>query len=61
MVSPRFQSPNQRRQIPRALTMPLQVEVEVVEDVEAKPLEDLDDEMVMVERVEGGAAVLLVL
>jgi hypothetical protein len=41
--------------------MPLQVEVEVVEDVEAKPLEDLDDEMVMVERVEGGAAVLLVL
>jgi hypothetical protein len=41
--------------------MPLQVEVEVVEDVEAEPLEDLDDEMVMVERVEGGAAVLLVL
>jgi hypothetical protein len=39
--------------------MPLQVEVEVVEDVEAEPLEDLDDEMVMVERVEGGAAVLL--
>jgi hypothetical protein len=37
----------------------LQVEVDVVEDEEAEALEDLEDEMVIVEKVEGGAAVLL--
>ena len=63
MMSPnlKIQSPDQRTQSPRPLTVPLQVEVEGGADEEAEPLEDLDDEIVMVERVEASAAVLLLL
>ena len=43
------------------MTVPLQVDVEGGADEEAEPLEDLDDEIVMVERVEASAAVLLLL
>jgi short subunit fatty acids transporter len=51
-------------QSPRALIVPAQATAEevdaVVLDDEAEPAEeDLDDETVMVERVEAGAAVLL--
>jgi len=60
-----IQNPDQaqRTQIPRRLTVPAQGAVEEVDAVivgrEAGALEDLDDEMVIVERVEAGAAVLL--
>ena len=43
------------------MTVPLQVDVEGGAAEEAGPLEDLDDEIVMVERVEASAAVLLLL
>ena len=63
MISPNLyiKSPDQRIQSPRPLTVPLQVDVEGGADEEAGPLEDLDDEIVMVERVEASAAVLLLL
>jgi hypothetical protein len=66
MTSPEFQvqipDTAGRMQTPRLLIVPLHVEVEVkgvVVGKEAEPVEDLDDEMVVVEKVEAGAAVLL--
>jgi len=62
IAHPKITNQAQRTQSPARLTVPRQGVADAVGAVlvdDAEPLEDLEDETVMVERVEAGAAVLL--